>query len=401
MQKNPLASPPMPRSVWVLGFVSMLMDISSEMIHSLLPMFMVATLGASALTIGLMEGVADATTLIVKVFSGTLSDFLRNRKGLALMGYGVAAVSKPLFAIGGSIGEIFSARLLDRVGKGIRDAPRDALIADITPHGIRGAAFGLRQSLDTVGAIVGPLTAVGLMLLWNNDFRSVFWVASLPAVMCVALLYFGVQAPTVQSTGKPFNPITRENFKLLSHQFWWIVVLGACFALARFSEAFLVLIAQQCDVPMAYVPLIMMAMSIVYALTAYPFGKLSDDVSHVKLLAGGIAVLASADLVLASSKDWRVLLCGVVLWGIHMGMTQGVFASMVAKVAPIELRGTAFGIFNLASGFGLLLSSGLAGLMWDQWGAIATFYLGAAFCGLSFCVLVWVAWGNSLRILSK
>lgn len=296
----------MPRSVWVLGFVSMLMDISSEMIHSLLPMFMVATLGASALTIGLMEGVADATTLIVKVFSGTLSDFLRNRKGLALMGYGVAAVSKPLFAIGGSIGEIFSARLLDRVGKGIRDAPRDALIADITPHGIRGAAFGLRQSLDTVGAIVGPLTAVGLMLLWNNDFRSVFWVASLPAVMCVALLYFGVQAPTVQSTGKPFNPITRENFKLLSHQFWWIVVLGACFALARFSEAFLVLRAQQCDVPMAYVPLIMMAMSIVYALTAYPFGKLSDDVSHVKLLAGGIAVLASADLVLASSKDWRV-----------------------------------------------------------------------------------------------
>ncbi|MCX7265218.1 MAG: MFS transporter, partial [Burkholderiales bacterium] len=300
-----------------------------------------------------------------------------------------------------SIGEIFSARLLDRVGKGIRDAPRDALIADITPHGIRGAAFGLRQSLDTVGAIVGPLTAVGLMLLWNNDFRSVFWVASLPAVMCVALLYFGVQAPTVQSTGKPFNPITRENFKLLSHQFWWIVVLGACFALARFSEAFLVLRAQQCDVPMAYVPLIMMAMSIVYALTAYPFGKLSDDVSHVKLLAGGIAALASADLVLASSKDWRVLLCGVVLWGIHMGMTQGVFASMVAKVAPIELRGTAFGIFNLASGFGLLLSSGLAGLMWDQWGAIATFYLGAAFCGLSFCVLVWVAWGNSLRILSK
>ena len=239
------------------------------------------------------------------------------------------------------------------------------------------------------------------MMLWNNDFRSVFWVASLPAVMCVALLYFGVQAPTVQSTGKPFNPITRENFKLLSHQFWWIVVLGACFALARFSEAFLVLRAQQCDVPMAYVPLIMMAMSIVYALTAYPFGKLSDDVSHVKLLAGGIAVLASADLVLASSKDWRVLLCGVVLWGIHMGMTQGVFASMVAKVAPIELRGTAFGIFNLASGFGLLLSSGLAGLMWDQWGAIATFYLGAAFCGLSFCVLVWVAWGNSLRILSK
>ena len=339
-----------PSGVWVLGFVSMLMDISSEMIHSLLPLFMVGTFGASAFMVGLIEGLAESTALIVKVFSGALSDYLGKRKGLAVFGYALGALSKPLFAIAPVLGIVLTARLLDRVGKGIRGAPRDALIADIAPAEIRGAAFGLRQSLDTVGAFLGPLLAVGLMLLWANDFRAVFWVAVIPGLMAVALLVFGLREPEPQQTAKRSNPIQRESLKRLSGSYWWVVGIGAVFTLARFSEAFLVLRALQGGVPVALVPLVMVAMNLVYALSAYPFGKLSDRMSHKTLLALGLLVLIAADLVLATNDHWGVVLAGVALWGVHMGMTQGLLATMVADTAPADLRGTAYGFFNLVSG---------------------------------------------------
>lgn len=277
-----------PAGVWVLGFVSLLMDISSEMIHSLLPLFMVTTLGASALTVGLIEGLAESTALIVKVFSGVLSDYLGKRKGLAVFGYALGALSKPLFAIAPTIGIVLTARLLDRVGKGVRGAPRDALVADIAPLHLRGAAFGLRQSLDTVGAFLGPLLAVGLMLLWANDFRAVFWLAIIPGLMAVTLLFFGLREPEHHQVEKRTNPIRRENLKRLGGSYWWVVGIGAVFTLARFSEAFLVLRAQQGGVPIALVPLIMVAMNLIYVLSAYPFGKLSDRMSHSKLLALGL-----------------------------------------------------------------------------------------------------------------
>lgn len=379
-----------PASIWVLGFVSMLMDISSEMIHSLLPLFMVTTLGASAFTVGLVEGLAESTALMVKVFSGALSDYLGKRKGLAVFGYALGALTKPLFAIAPSMGMVLTARLLDRVGKGVRGAPRDALVADIAPAHLRGAAFGLRQSLDTVGAFVGPLLAVGLMLLWANDFRAVFWVAVVPGVLAVALLLFGVhepERPAGQATAKRSNPITRQNLKRLGAPYWWVVGIGAVFTLARFSEAFLVLRAQQGGMAIALVPLVMVAMNVVYAVSAYPFGKLSDRVSHTKLLAAGLVVLIAADLVLASSNHWAVVLGGVALWGVHMGMTQGLLATMVANTAPADLRGTAYGFFNLMSGLALLVASGLAGLVWDQFGAAYTFYAGAVFCVLALIAL--------------
>ena len=379
-----------PASIWVLGFVSMLMDISSEMIHSLLPLFMVTTLGASAFTVGLVEGLAESTALMVKVFSGALSDYLGKRKGLAVFGYALGALTKPLFAIAPSMGMVLTARLLDRVGKGVRGAPRDALVADIAPAHLRGAAFGLRQSLDTVGAFVGPLLAVGLMLLWANDFRAVFWVAVVPGVLAVALLLFGVhepERPAGQAAAKRSNPITRQNLKRLGAPYWWVVGIGAVFTLARFSEAFLVLRAQQGGMAIALVPLVMVAMNVVYAVTAYPFGKLSDRVSHAKLLAAGLVVLIAADLVLASSNHWAVVLGGVALWGVHMGMTQGLLATMVANTAPADLRGTAYGFFNLMSGLALLVASGLAGLVWDQFGAAYTFYAGAVFCVLALIAL--------------
>jgi MFS family permease len=377
----------LPAAIWMLGFVSLLMDVSSEMVHSLLPLFMVGSLGASAFTVGLIEGAAEATALIVKVFSGALSDYLGRRKGLALLGYGLGAATKPVFALAGSVGWIVAARLTDRVGKGIRGAPRDALVADLAPPGLRGAAFGLRQSLDSVGAVLGPLLAVGLMLLWANDFRAVFWVAVIPGVMAVALLAFGVHEPKSSSAEKRHNPISRANLRQLSPAYWWVVAIGGLFTLARFSEAFLVLRAQQSGLTLALIPLVMVAMNLVYAASAYPFGKLADRISHKALLSLGLLVLLAADLLLASSTHLAALACGVLLWGLHMGLTQGLLATMVADTAPAHLRGTAYGFFNLLSGVAMLLASALAGLLWDSRGAEATFYAGAGLCVLTLLTL--------------
>lgn len=374
-----------PKGVWVLGGVSMLMDISSEMVHSLLPLFMATTLGASVIIIGLIEGLAEATALIIRVFSGVLSDYLGKRKGLALLGYGLGALSKPLFAIASSSGLVFSARMLDRVGKGIRGAPRDALVADVTPPDIRGAAFGLRQSLDTIGAFLGPLIAVALMLLWHDDFRAVFWVAVIPGILALGLLFFGLKEPHSPITHKRSNPIKRENLARLGRTYWWVVGLGGVFTLARFSEAFLVLRAQQMDIPLALIPLVMVAMNLIYAVSAYPSGKLSDRMSHRTMLQGGLLVLIVADLVLALSTHWIGILAGVALWGLHMGMTQGLLAAMIAGSTPTDLRGTAFGMFSLVSGVALLLASLGAGILWETLGAASTFYAGAIICLVTLC----------------
>lgn len=380
---TPVQTAKIPAGIWILGCVSMLMDISSEMIHSLLPLFMVGALGASAFVVGLIEGLAEATALVVKVFSGAISDYLGRRKGLAVFGYALGALTKPLFAIAPTTGIVLTARLLDRVGKGVRGAPRDALVADITPPELRGAAFGLRQALDTVGAFLGPLLAVGLMLLWADDFRAVFWVAVVPGLLAVALLLFGIREPERPAGGKRTNPIRRDNLRRLGNAYWWVVGVGAVFTLARFSEAFLVLRAQQSGIAVALVPLVMVAMNAVYAASAYPFGKLSDRMSHKTLLAWGLVVLMAADVVLAVDDHWTTVLAGVALWGVHMGMTQGLLATMVAATAPADLRGTAFGFFNLVSGAALLLASAVAGLLWDRYGAAWTFYAGAAFSALA------------------
>lgn len=378
-----------PLGIWALGFVSLLMDTSSELIHSLLPVFMVTVLGTSVFVVGLIEGAAESTALIIKVFSGVLSDYWGKRKPLAVLGYGLGALSKPLFALATSSGLVLTARLIDRVGKGVRGAPRDALVADITPPELRGAAFGLRQSLDTVGAFLGPLLAVGFMLLWANDFRAVFWVATVPAFLCVALLIFGVQEPERARGAVRSNPISRVNLARLSPAYWWVVGIGAVFTLARFSEAFLVLRAQQGGLGLAWTPLVLIAMNLIYAACAYPFGKLADKVSHTTLLAWGLALLIGADAVLAYSNHGVWVWAGIALWGLHMAMTQGLLATMVADTAPTDLRGTAYGFFNLLSGLAMLIASGLAGWLWDQWGASFTFTAGTGFCALAL-LLLWL-----------
>ncbi|MCL1916159.1 MAG: MFS transporter [Desulfovibrionaceae bacterium] len=370
----------LPRGVWVLGLVSMLMDISSEMIHSLLPLFMATSLGMSYLAVGLVEGLAEATALMVKVFSGVLSDYLGRRKALAVLGYALGALSKPVFALAACPSVVLGARLADRVGKGIRGAPRDALVADLTPPELRGAAFGLRQSLDTLGAFWGPLLAVGLMILLAGDFRSIFWLAAIPGLMAVGLLVLGLKEPEQKqpASGRAF--LSWKNLQRLDVSYWRVVFIGAALSMARFSEAFLVLRAERSGLELALIPLIMVCMNFVYAICAYPFGWLSDRVSRKLMLTLGVLPLLAADLILAIDGGTLLLLVGVGLWGVHLGLTQGLLASLVAATAPEDLRGTAFGFFNMAGGIAVLTASLTAGWLWDSLGYAWTFYAGALFC---------------------
>ncbi len=389
---KPDAAGQVPRGVWILGFVSLLMDTSSEMIHSLLPIFMVSTLGASALAVGLVEGVAEATALIVKVFSGALSDFIGRRKELAVFGYGLGALSKPLFALAAGVHGVLGARFLDRIGKGMRGAPRDALIADLTPEPLRGAAYGPRQSLDTVGAFLGPLLGIVLMLAWGGNFRRVFWFAALPGFMAVGLLIIGLREPAPAGPAKARTPIDWRSLGELDAAYWRIVVLGALFTLARFSEAFLILRARQEGLPDAMAPLVFVAMNVIYAAAAYPAGLLADRLDRRLLLAAGIAVLIAADLTLARAPGLGAAAVGVAAWGLHMGLTQGIFAAMIADASPARLRGSAFGVFNLAGGGAMLAASAIAGLLWDRFGSAATFEAGAAF---AFAALAFLLAGKS------
>ena len=377
------ARPAIPRGVWILGFVSLLMDVSSEMIHSLLPLYLTVALGASALTVGIIEGVAEATALIVKMFSGVLSDRFGDRKRLAALGYGLGAFSKPFFALATGPLLVFAARFADRIGKGIRGAPRDALIADLTPAAIRGAAFGLRQSLDTIGAFLGPLLAMALMLAWHDDFRSVFWVAVVPGLLSFALIAFGVRETEARSVeSSEVARLDLATVRALGRRFAWVAIAGAALTLARFSEAFLVLRGQDLGLEIAYAPLVMVGMSVVYAASAYPAGILADRMSQRTLLMLGVWLLVAADIVLAFATGITALAVGIALWGLHMGATQGLLAAMVARTAPGHLRGTAFGVFNLASGIAMLAASAIAGALWQFVGPAATFVAGAIFAAL-------------------
>jgi MFS family permease len=387
---SPLNWRSIPRSVWLLGLVSMFMDLSSEMIHALLPLYLVSVLGVSTLTVGIIEGIAEATASITKIFSGALSDYLGHRKWLAAAGYGLAAVTKPVFPLATGIVSITAARFVDRVGKGIRGAPRDALIADLTPPGARGGAFGLRQSLDTIGAVLGPLAAIAFMAWLADDFRAVFWIAVIPAFVSVAVIVFGVREPErppgVRTVKSPFS---RAELGRLPAAYWMIVAVTAAFTLARFSEAFLLLRAQAAGLPLTLVPSVMVVMNVVYALSAWPAGVLSDGMGRYRLLTIGFALLIVADVILAVNGSVAVVMLGVALWGLHMGLTQGLLSAMVADTAPAELRGTAFGVFNLVGGIALLIASVVAGALWEIAGPEGTFLAGAAFTAVALLALPW------------
>ncbi len=381
-----------PRGVWVLGFVSLFMDVSSEMIHALLPVYLVAVLGASALTVGFIEGIAEATAMITKIFSGALSDWLGRRKLLAAIGYGLSAFTKPIFPLASSLGWLIAARFVDRVGKGIRGAPRDALVAELSPQAVRGASFGLRQSLDTVGAFLGPLLAIALMALTRDNFTFVFWVAVLPAFLSFGLMTFGVEEPVRDASENNRRRLRLSDAKRLPQAFWTVVAAAAVLTLARFSEAFLLLKARDVGLALALVPAVLVVMNIAYALSAYPAGALSDRLGRGGVLLSGVALLAVADLVLAFAGTLAGVTLGTLIWGLHMGLTQGLLAALVADTAPEDLRGTAFGIFNLAGGIAMLLASVIAGALWDAYGPMMTFLAGAAITSVALAGLALIEW---------
>jgi MFS family permease len=377
-----------PTGVWALGVVSLLMDVSSEMIHALLPLYLATVLGTSMLTIGVIEGVAEATASIVKIFSGALSDKLGKRKLLAVLGYGVAAFTKPIFPLASGIGWLMAARFIDRIGKGIRGAPRDALIADIAPAELRGASFGLRQSLDTVGAFLGPLLAIGLMVLVANNFTVVFWIAVIPAFLSFAVIILAVREPDrPQGATVVKSPLSLVELRRLSGAYWFVVAVAAIFTLARFSEAFLVLRAQSVGLSLALVPAVLVVMNVAYALSAWPAGVLSDRIGRFGVLSAGFALLLVADLSLAFAENMGVVAVGAALWGLHMGLTQGLLSALVADTAPLELRGTAFGMFNLVTGLAMLAASVIAGGLWDIIGPGGTFLAGALFTAAALAAL--------------
>ncbi|HTP38745.1 MAG TPA: MFS transporter [Steroidobacteraceae bacterium] len=381
----------LPPAVIALGFVSLCMDASSELIHGLLPVFMVSVLGVSALSVGVIEGIAEATAAIVKVFSGTLSDWLGRRKPLVLLGYGLAALTKPLFPLAHGLGLVLAARFIDRIGKGIRGAPRDALVADITPPQWRGAAYGLRQSMDTVGAFIGPALAMLLMAATRDNFRLVFWAAVPPAAIAVLLVTFAVREPPA-AAARPRRgaPIHRRELRRLSSAYWLVAGFASILTLARFSEAFLLLRAGTLGWSPTYVPLVLIVMNVVYAASAWPFGHWSDRMDRRRLLLPGIGLLIVADLLLALASSTAWLLAGTVFWGLHMGATQGLLTALVADTAPVDLRGTAFGLFNLLTGVALLAASVLAGALWEWTGPASTFAAGAGFSVLALLGLLTV-----------
>ena len=371
----------LPGSIWALGFVSLFMDISSEMVHGLLPVFLTAVLGASTEMVGFIEGIGEATASISKLFSGWLSDKLGQRKVLTVIGYSLAALSKPLFAVASTSSLVLAARFSDRIGKGIRDAPRDAMIGDLIPAGLRGAAYGLRQALDTVGAVAGPLIAIGLMAALNDNFRLVFWLAMIPGVLSVVVLIAGVREPP-RAAATAGAPLRLGDLKGIGRFFWIVVGIGAMLTLARFSEAFLILRAQDKGLALTLAPLVLVVMNVVYSLSAYPLGALSDRVDRRLMLTAGFAVLIAADIVLAFAPNVLVVMAGVALWGLHMGLTQGLLSALVADEAPANLRATAFGVFNFVSGLALLLASLIAGALWQMIGPAATFFAGAGFTAI-------------------
>jgi len=378
-----------PGTVWALGLVSLFMDLSSELVHALLPLYMTGVLGASMVAVGVVEGIAEATASALKAFSGAISDRLRRRKPLIVLGYALAALSKPLFPLAGTVALVAGARFMDRVGKGIRGAPRDALIADVTAPAQRGAAYGLRQALDTVGAVLGPLAAIGLMIILANDIRAVLWVAVVPAVIAVLVLVVWVREPERgQSPAAVQGKVEWRAYSRLQRHYWLIVALGAVLTLARFSEAFLVLRAQDLGLVLALVPAVLVVMNLVYTAVSFPAGVAADRGGQRALLFWGLAALIASDLVLGAGAGLAAVFAGAALWGVHMGLTQGLLSKLVADAAPAALRGTAFGVFHLVSGAALLAASVLAGWLWSTLGASSTFYAGAAFAALALIGLL-------------
>jgi len=390
-----------PQGVWALGFVSMFMDISSDFINSLLPLYMSSVLGASVIFIGLIEGIAEALVLITKIFSGVLSDFIKKRKILTVFGYGLSACSKLIFPLASSLGLVVVARIIDRLGKGVREAPRDALMGELAPASIRGMCFGLRQSLDNVGAFIGPSLALIVMLLFVNNFRSLFWIAVIPAFLSVIFLIIGVDEPKKDGWKSQPTKLSLKEIGNLSPRYWLVVAIATALMFARFSQAFLILRATTVGMSFAMTPLVIIIMNIMSASSAYYVGYLSDKMNRLFFIVAGFVVLIASDVILGyASNPWH-LIAGVTLWGFHIGLTQGVFDTLIVDTTESHIRGSAFGIFNFICGIALIISNVVAGWFWQRYNPATTFFVGAGFTIVALIFFVIKLWINHSKALKS
>jgi len=385
--KHPLI---IPQNVWVLGIVSLLMDLSSEMILSILPIFLVTGLGVSVLTLGLIEGFAEGAASVIKAFSGMLSDYLKKRKILIVIGYGLSTLTKPFFALASTATWIFTARLVDRLGKGIRGAPRDSLIADSTSTKIRGAAYSLRQSLDTLGALLGPIIAIIILYLTTNNFRFVLWFAVIPAVLCIVVLIFGVKETALKKTVlKKKSYFLFKNFLKITPVIWLFFLTVFILNLGHFSEAFLLLRSQEIGLKVSFIPIVFVVMNVAYAIVAVPFGHLADKIGFFIPIVCGFLILVLSNIILALTNGIEWMFAGIIFWGIHLGMTQGLLLAIVAQLSPLELRGTSFGLLHSITGAALFVASLIAGYLWQYYNSGLIFIVSAVITsvGIAFFIL--------------
>jgi MFS family permease len=363
--------------------------MSSAMIYGLLPVFMVRVLGISIASVGLIEGIAEAANSLIKFVSGAASDWIGRRKPLVVFGYTLSAVIKTIFPVAGTASAVLAARVIDRLGKGIRDAPRDAFLADFTAKEIRGEGFGLRLALAVAGFVVGPLIAIGLMKLSGDNFRLVFWIALIPAYLSIVVLLLTVKELPLNHDESPRRlPIRRGDIAALPAAFWWVIAIAGLLSLARFSQAFLVLKAFEVGVDAAFVPMVLVVMHLVFSVAAYPFGILADHLDRRLQLGIGTVILVSADVVLASASTIWMTALGAALWGLQLGVTQGLLGATIADVAPDRLRGTAFGVYDVAIGVGTFVASAGAGVLWMAGGSSIAFSVSACVATAAALMLV-------------
>ncbi len=367
---------PLPATVWILGIASLLNDVSTEIIHSVLPLYMVTALGASFIAVGLLEGTAEALASVLKVGAGGLSDLLGKRKALVVSGYALSTLVKGCYALAGDMTMVMIARLGDRVGKGIRVGPRDALVADSTSPEQRGAAYGLRQSLDTVGAVIGPGLSFVLLSLWHMDYKNIFAIAIVPGIIAVLLLLIGVREPEKRESKSDDKKLHKDLLKRLSPAYWSLVVVSFLFNLGNSSDAFILLKGKEAGLALGMVPLMLVVMNVFYAACAYPAGKLSDKLGRVAMLRVGLLFYALVYLGFAfCNTQWQVWTL-MALYGVQLGLTQGTLLALVSDVTDADTRGTAFGMISLVTGLALLPASLIAGFLWQNVGSWATFGAG-------------------------
>lgn len=368
------------------------MKISSVIVFTLSPLFMTQVLGASIFAVGILEGILEVITLLARIFSGIISDYIHKRKSIIVVGYIFALISRPFLALATRMEDVFLGRAFDRIGNGLDATPRDALVGDLAPPQIKGACYGLRESLSRAGSFAGALLVMALLWLTEGNFSLVFWIGSIPTVLALMVLVIFVKdSPNQQAQHKkPTHKFKLKDLKKLPLPFWLILLLSGLFMLSNFSGAFLILRAEQTGLDLHLTSLVMIIQNLATAGTAYPVGYLSDKMGRRSMMGVGIVLIVCSDLLLAWGGSLYTILGGVLLWGAEIGITQSILAVFLADTCPQDLRGTGFGLFHFINGCCLLLANVFAGWIWHDVNPSAMFLASAVMASCSAFVLPFI-----------